>query len=304
MAQTPEEPEFDIEVEDDLPEIDRGKSPMPENIVQKLEDDELEDFSKEKAKQLKKVWHDERRAKESALREREEAVNVARRLIQENQALKRNLNVGEQVYVGTAKQSADSEMELAKRAFKEAYDSGDGDKVADAQVLLTGAKLKLQQIENYVPQYNTLQDDKNRVDKTASKDEWSVTPVAEQAPQIDPKAAAWQKRNAWFGDNDVMTSLAFGLHANLIKEGVDPTSDEYYAHIDKELRHRFPEEFEDEKPTKRKTQTANTVVAGVKRSTAPRKIVLTSTQVSLAKKFGITPEQYARELVKIGDYNV
>ena len=295
------EDDFEIEVEDDTPEEDRGREPMPEDIVKELDaDDELENFSKEKAKQLKKVWHDERRAKESALREREEAIGLLRRFAEENKTLKKSLHTGEQAYVGTAKVAFEKDLEAAKREYKDAYDSGDSDRVLEAQEKLLNAKLNLQKVENYRPAY---QEDAGHTEKTnvdsSSTDEWSVTPVQDAAPRVDPKAAAWQKRNAWFGENRVMTSMAFGVHEDLVGEGVDPTSDEYYSRIDKEMRRRFPEEFgvsEKKKP--------GTVVASAKRSTAPRKVTLTATQVSLARKLGLTPEQYAREMIKLnGDAN-
>jgi hypothetical protein len=295
------EDDFEIEVEDDTPEEDRGREPMPEEIVKSLdEDDELENFSKEKAKQLKKVWHDERRAKEAALREREEAVRAARQLFEENKTLKKNLHTGEQAFVDTTKVAAEKELEAAKREFKDAYDSGDSDRLTEAQEKVFEAKLKLKQVESYRPQYqeDTRQTEKNGVDKTDS-DGWSVTPVEDAAPKVDPKAVSWQKRNPWFGENRIMTSMAFGLHEDLVSEGVDPTSDEYYARIDKEMRRRFPESFEGSERKK-----PATVVASAKRTTAPRKVVLTASQVSLAKKLGITPEQYAREMLKTnGDNN-
>lgn len=296
------EDDFEIEVEDDTPEEDRNKEPMPEEIVKNLEDDELENFSKEKAKQLKKVWHDERRAKEAALREREEAVTLLKRFADENKALKKNLHNGEQAYVGTAKVAFEREYDAAKRDYKEAYDSGDADRVLEAQEKLLAAKLKLQQVENYRPQYSeeetALQGNPSSVD-SSNRNGWSAAPVENTAPQPDPKAAAWQKRNPWFGENRVMTSMAFGLHEDLVGEGVDPTSDEYYSRIDKEMRRRFPENFEGSD----KKRPA-TVVASAKRSTAPRKVTLTATQVSLARKLGLTPEQYAKEMIKLnGDTN-
>jgi len=296
------EDDFEIEVEDDTPEEDRNKEPMPEEIVKNLEDDELENFSKEKAKQLKKVWHDERRAKEAALREREEAVTLLKRFADENKALKKNLHNGEQAYVGTAKVAFEREYDAAKRDYKEAYDSGDADRVLEAQEKLLAAKLKLQQVENYRPQYSeeetALQGNPSSVD-SSNRNGWSAAPVENTAPQPDPKAAAWQKRNPWFGENRVMTSMAFGLHEDLVGEGVDPTSDEYYSRIDKEMRRRFPENFEGSDKKR-----PGTVVASAKRSTAPRKVTLTATQVSLARKLGLTPEQYAKEMIKLnGDTN-
>jgi len=296
--------EFEIEIEDDTPEEDRNKDPMPKEIVEKLEDDELEEFSKEKAKQLKKVWHDERRRAESALREREEAVQVAKRLYEENRKLKQSLNTGEKAYVGTAKQSAIHELELAKREYKDAYDSGDSDRVVEAQEKLVAAKLRAQQIESYRPQYEEdetpLQPNKKGVDK-GSEEQWSISPVEPPVPKPDPKAVAWQKRNAWFGENRVMTSMAFGLHENLVSRGVDPTSDEYYAAIDKEMRRRFPEEFEDETSTEKQEKKPASVVAPAKRTTGTNKVRLKASQVSIAKRLGLTPEQYAAELVRMGE---
>ena len=294
---------FEIEVADDTPEEDRGRDPMPKEIVENLENDELEEYSAEKAKQLKKVWHDERRAKEAAQREREEALGVAKRLMQENQQLKKNLGAGERVYVGTAKQAAETALASAKKEFKEAYDSGDADRVADAQEKLLEAKLKLQQVETYKPQFefdeNALQAETNRVD--SKNGDWSVAPAQQPEIQIDPKAVAWKEKNSWFGSNRVMTSMAFGLHEELVGEGVDPTSDEYYERIDKEMRRRFPESFED---TKERAKKPAPVVASAKRSTSPKKVTLTTTQVSLAKRLGLTPEQYAKELIKLGEINV
>ena len=294
------EDDFEIEVEDDTPEEDRNKEPMPEEIVKNLEDDELEEFSKEKAKQLKKVWHDERRAKEAALREREEAVALLQRFADENKTLKKSLHTGEQAYVDSAKVAFERELEVAKREFKDAYDSGDSDRLTAAQENLLDVKLKLKQVENYRPKYeeDAGQPEKNVVN-TANNDGWSVAPVEDAAPKVDPKAVAWQKRNPWFGENRVMTSMAFGLHEDLVGEGVDPTSDEYYSRIDKEMRRRFPENFEGSDKKR-----PGTVVASAKRSTAPRKVTLTATQVSLARKLGLTPEQYAKEMIKLnGDTN-
>jgi hypothetical protein len=295
--------ELEIEIEDDTPEEDKGRAPMPKEIVEKLEVDELDEISKEKAKQLKKVWHDERRAKEAAARERDEAVRIAQRLAYENQTLKKTLGEGEQVYIGTAKRSYEKELELAKREFKEAYDSGDAERVADAQEKLMSAKLNLRGAETYTPQYN-YQEPLQTPDFSAHNidtGKWSAQAESQQTPQPDPKALSWQERNKWFGEDRVMTSFAFGLHEELVGSGIDPTSDDYYANIDKEIRRRFPEKFDAEK-----RKRPNTVVASARRTTGPKKVTLTASQVSLAKRLNLTPEQYARELLKLemGDRNV
>jgi hypothetical protein len=289
--------ELELEIEDDTPEEDRGREPMPAEIVKNLEYDELDEFSKEKAKQLKKVWHDERRAKEAASRERDEAIRVARKLAEENHSLKKNLSSGEQVLMGTTKQAYEREVEIAKREFKEAYDSGDADRVIEAQQKLNGAQIKLQQAETYQPVYNfseqTLQTPEYPIHNTQSERDIPV-------PKPDSKALAWQERNSWFGDekHEAMTAFAYGLHKELVSEGTDPTSDEYYARIDKEIRRRFPEQFKSE--SSERTRPA-TVVASARRTTGPQKVRLTQTQVSIAKRLGLTPEQYARELIKLGN---
>lgn len=287
----------DIEVEDDTPEEDRGREPLPENIVQELEADELDDYSdrvRTRMSQLKKVWHDERRAKEATQREREEALRLAQQIIEENKRLKSTLSQGEEMYMQALKEAAEREFDIAKREYKEAYDAGDTERVVEAQQRLTTAQLRVQQATGYRPQYiqqKSLQEENNQVYTETQRP---------QVPRPDDKAVAWQQRNPWFGSDEEMTSLALGLHEKLVKSGVDPRSNDYYSRIDNTMRKRFPEYFggtqEQAKPTPRAKPA--TVVAPATRSTAPKKIVLTKTQVTLARKLGITPEQYARELMK------
>jgi len=197
--------------------------------------------------------------------------------------------------IGTYKEAASRELEIAKREYKDAYDSGDTEKIIEAQERLTRAQMFLQEVNNYRPQYTSketpLQESNNTVNTQAQRP---------QVPQPDYKAVTWQERNSWFGTDEEMTSLALGLHEKLVKGGVDPRSDDYYRRIDNTMRKRFPEykwgDSQDGSANPRAKQAQ--VVAPATRSTAPRKVVLTKTQVSLAKKLGITPEQYARELIK------
>jgi len=299
-----ENEEFEVIIEDDTPQEDRKRDPMPEAIVDALEDDELEEYSAEKTKQLKKVWHDERRAKEAAEREREAAVTFARKIMNENNALKHDLGKGEEMLIGTAKTSAANELEIAKKNFKEAYDAGDVDAVTNAQEQLVSAKMKLQSAENYVTQYNpeALQQEQNDINNTAEGD-WSAQQVPQQeAPPPDEKAVAWQKRNPWWGQKRDMTSLAFGLHEDLVMNGVDPTSDEYYESIDKNMRRRFPEEFkgaEEETSSPKRTRSQTTVVSPVKRTTGSRKAVITASEKRLADRLQLTPEAYVAEKLKL-----
>jgi len=290
-----------IEV-DDTPVADRNQKPMPKEVVEDLEKDDLGEYSnkvKERMAQLKKVWHDERRAKEAADRERIEAVKFASSIIEENKQLKNNLSFGEQAYAATLKNATVGEMEAAKRDYKEAYDSGDADKIIEAQVRLNSAQMQKLQADNYRPQFeNTLQTPENSV---------YIQPEQTPAASPDHKALIWHSRNGWFGKDKAMTSLAKGLHEQLILEdGVDPGSDEYYKRIDKTMRQRFPEKFEDDPTDDGNTTPRNrptNVVASATRSTAPKKVHLSKTQLAIAKKFGLTPEQYAREQIKLENSN-
>jgi hypothetical protein len=301
-----ENQEFEVIIEDDTPQEDRQRDPMPEAIVDDLENDELEEYSAEKTKQLKKVWHDERRAKEAAEREREAAVAFAKQIMTENNALKHDLGRGEEMLVGTAKTSATNELEIAKKNFKEAYDAGDVDAVTNAQEQLVSAKMKLQSAENYVTQYDpeALQNEQNNINNAVEGD-WSAQQVSQQElPPPDEKAVAWQKRNPWWGQKRDMTSLAFGLHEDLVMNGVDPTSDEYYESIDKNMRKRFPEEFKQEaeeetSSPKRTRRSQTTVVSPVKRTTGSRKAVITASEKRLADRLQLTPEAYVAEKLKL-----
>ena len=304
--ETEENQEFEITIEDDTPQEDRERDPMPKTIVDDLESDELEEYSAEKAKQLKKVWHDERRAKEAAEREREAAVAFAKQIMTENNALKHDLGRGEEMLVGTARTSATNELEVAKKNFKEAYDAGDVDAVTNAQEQLVSAKMKLQSAEDYIPQYNpeALQNEQNNINNTVEGD-WSAQQAPQQeAPPPDEKAVAWQKRNPWWGQKRDMTSLAFGLHEDLVMNGVDPTSDEYYESIDTNMRKRFPEEFKQEaeegtSSPKRTRRSQTTVVSPVKRTTGSRKAVITASEKRLADRLQLTPEAYVAEKLKL-----
>ena len=248
---------------------------------------------------MKKVWHDERRAKEAAFREKEEALRFAQMREQEIRQLKQRLGNGEKAYIQEVTKAANTDLAAAKERLKQAYDSGDSEKITDAQEALTDAKLKIKQYENFRP---SLQEEERSVENTQQYQAPPAQPVA------DPKAEAWRANNPWFGVDEEMTALALGLHEKLVRSGVDPRSDDYYDRVNATMRKRFPETFEEEqtqtsgaeRPSR--TKPAN-VVAPVTRSTAPRRITLTPTQVALAKRFGLSNEQYAREVMKLENNN-
>jgi hypothetical protein len=277
-----DEEDYEVEIVDDTPKADRNRKPSePPNDVT---DEELEEYSDKVRKRIQhfsKGYHDERRAKEEALRERQELERLAQQLVEENKKLKGNVNKNQTALLDQAKKNAAVETEAAKRAYKEAYESGDSDAVLNAQERLTNAKLKSDRLANF--KLPALQETETPVQR----------PVEQTAPavQVDQRAADWQKANKWFGADDEMTSLALGLHNKLVKQGVSPQSDEYYETINSRMRQVFPDNFEEAEP-KRKAQ----VVAPATRSTAPRKVTLTRTQVQIAKRLGLTPEQYARQV--------
>lgn len=297
--------EIEVKIEDDTPEEDRGRKPLPKQVVQELDNDDLDEYSenvKKRLGQLKKVWHDERREKERAQREREEALRFAQMREQEIKQLKQRLGNGEKAYIQEVTKSANNDLGVAKERLKQAYEAGDAEKITEAQEALTEAKLRIKQYENFQP---SLQEEDSGVQPTQ---QYQAPPATQ--PAIDQKAEAWKEKNPWFGADEEMTALALGLHEKLVRSGVDPRSDDYYDRVNATMRKRFPDYFDaeveqEEKPTQTReaekptrTKPAN-VVAPVTRGTAPRQVRLTPTQVAIAKKLGLSNEQYARELMKL-----
>ena len=276
-----------VDVEDNTPAEDRNKPPMEEKVKEELYNDELEDYSskvKKKLIQMKRLAHEERREKENAVREQQEAISFAQKVMEENKRLKSNLNNSEKNVLMSVQKAVAMEMEAAKRAYREAYDSGDTDKVMEAQERLTQATLKTEKVKNFRP-------------PALQEQETPVQIESQPAPQFrpDPSAQAWQQENQWFGEDEEMTSLALGLHERLKREGVQVSSQEYYRKIDATIRRRFPEKFEDEvEQNERPVARRSSVVAPATRSTSPKRVRLNPSEMSLAKKLNLTPEQYAK----------
>lgn len=293
------EEEFSVEIEDDTPAEDRNRAPAepPDEVT----DDELASYDEKVQKRIKKFtrgYHDERRAKESAVREREAAEALARQLFEENKALQTRLSSGSQEYIEQAKKVAESDMESAKRKYREAYDAGDPDAMVSAQEEMAKATLKL--------------------DKTASM---KPLPAPEKDVQyqpqqrIDTRAEEWKERNKWFGKNRAMSAFALGLHAELVEEkGINPNSDKYYQEIDRTMRKRFPEAFgsyedettsqnvsepADEDETPRRATKPAAVVAPATRSTPPTRVKLKQSEVAIAKRLGIPLELYAKKVAEL-----
>lgn len=285
-AKDDDEDDLDIEVVDDTPKKDRGKKPS--TPPDELTDDELESYSEKVKKRLQhfsKGYHDQRRAAEQAAREKAELEAMTARLLEENKKLKGTVGQNQQAMLEQAKKMAERELEEAKSKFRQAYDAGESAAVVAAQEELTAAKMKSERVNNL--KLPALQESETDV-------QTQVT-----APAVDDRAVKWQQDNSWFGSDDEMTSFALGLHQKLVKQGVNPRSDEYYEKINSRMRQVFPDQFEadeDDEPEETKPRRKTNVVAPATRSTAPKKIVLTQTQVALAKRLGVPLEEYAKQV--------
>ena len=277
---------IDIEVVDDTPKRDRNRKPSAP--PDELTDDELESYSDKVKKRLQhfsKGYHDQRRVAEQAAREKSELEAMTARLVAENNKLKGTVGKNQQAMLEQAKKAAERELDEAKAKFKTAYNAGEGDAVVEAQDALTGAKMKVERVNNI--KLPPLQDSENDVQTQ------QIAPAT-----VDARAQEWQNDNSWFGQDDEMTSFALGLHQKLVKQGINPRSDEYYEKINSRMRQIFPDTFSDsdDEPEETKPRRKANVVAPATRSTAPRKIVLTQTQVALAKRLGVPLEEYAKQV--------
>lgn len=298
-AQADDEDDFEVEIVDDTPEPDRDKARRPEGVEPEVpEDDEIASYSESVQKRIKKLkyeFHEERRAKEEAARLRDEAISYAQREREEKMRLQRMLEEGEGVLVNQAKQRLQVQLEKAKSDFKTAYETGDPDAMADAQARLTELKNEEFRLNSYRPPARQQQ-----APAPSAPQPQAQTPAPAQP---SGRAREWAEKNPWFmrqGDEDI-TALAMGTHEKLIRSGVAPDSDQYYTQIDAAVRRAFPEKFADaSEEVKPQRRQAGNVVAPAGRTAAqtPRKVVLTSTQVALAKRLGLTPQQYAAQMLK------
>jgi hypothetical protein len=294
--------EFNIEVVDDTPPQDRGRKPMAEP-PEEVTEDELASYDEKVQKRLKKFtkgYHDERRAKEEALRERQAAEEFAKRLYEENLTLQKQLSDGSKIFIEQGKSTAQLELEQAKKQYKDAYENGDVDAVAEAQAKIAQATLKLDKAENLRP-----------ID-VQEKPEYS--PPNSAAPKADQKLNQWLEDNPWYGDESspettIMSATALGVHNALVKQygqGYVGT-DEYYGKINSRMQRSFPDYFGSqegqEEPEEQPQQAAprakqTTVVAPATRSTSPKKVKLSASQIAIAKRLGVPLELYAKKVAE------
>ena len=285
---------FEIEVVDDTPEEDKGKPRRAENAEPQVpSDDEVEKYSEgvqKRIKQLKFEFHEERRLKEEAARLQDEALRYAGQMQEENENLRKTLEEGEGVLVNQAKGRVTAEIDKAKIAYKTAYESGDPDALIEAQAKLSELQVEKSRYDNYRPK---------------PRPEPEPEPLYEQENIAPPKPSEmgmkWAEKNTWFQNDPEMTGYAFGVHEKLIKSGVAPDTEEYYTKIDDAVRRVFPDKFDDGpiiEESAPQRQTGNVVAPAARSGKKPRKVQLTSTQVSLAKRLGLSNEQYAAQLMK------
>lgn len=282
---------FEVDIIDDTPEQDKPRR-AEDTEAQIPEDDEIASYGEnvqKRIKQLKFEYHEERRRKEEASRLQDEAVDYARKVYEENQKLRKTLEEGEGVLVEQAKGRVEAELERAKSAYKQAYEVGDPDKLVEAQEQLNNLQNEKFRVESYKPKPQQTQEEPVQLQQKP------------KVPEPDAKTKAWAAQNEWFGNDSEMTGYAFGVHESLVKQGINPQSqaDEYYNRIDDSMRQRFPDKFDEQQVEAAPVRQAGSVVAPAGRSAKkPRRVQLTSTQVALAKRLGLSAEQYAAQLLK------
>ena len=291
--------DFEVEVVDDTPEQDRGRKPL-DREVEDPTDDEIEQYTQGAQKRIKELTHarhDERRAKEATLREKQELEVLTQRLLDENKKLRQNVSTGSEQVTQLTKTAAEAELDKARREYKVAQEAFDSDAILAAQEALLDAKMKLENAKNF--RQTPLQDENFDV-QTGYQEPQRVQP--------DEKTLRWQAKNQWFGSNgfEEVTSYALGLHQKLVNSGSDPRSDEYFEQIDARVKSKFPEVFggNEDKPRSGDTpRKPASVVAPATRSSGKRMVQLTKTQLALAEKFKLTPQQYAAQVARLENQN-
>jgi len=298
---------LEVEIVDDTPEEDRRPKKV-EDSSSDVDDDtldkEIADYSDRAGKRIAKIkyeYHEERREKEAAKRESHEAVKRLQTVMSENQRLQAMVEQGGEVLNKQAHNNALWAKQNAQEAFKKAYEEGNAEEMTKAQELLSKATLAEQQSTNMAA----------NVQQQIAQN----LPQREiQEAQPDPDMQAWAQKNPWFmGSEPVhkeMTSYAMYVDQSLQAKGIDPASksNEYYQEVDKAMQNQFPTffgvqsskevEVSQEETPKRQPST---VVASATRDSGnkkPSQIRLTQTQVKLARQLGISPEQYANQLLK------
>lgn len=287
------ETDLQVEVIDDTPPEDKNR-PKRTGEPDLPDEDEVAQYGEKVKKRITKLkyeFHEERRAKEELERQQKALADYAKRIISENSALKKALQSGQSIIADQMQSRVETELEFTKRKLKEAVETGDIDKQIEAQQNLARLSVEADKVRTFRP---------TQVEEQEQEAEERYVPQV-APPQPDEKTLAWARKNTWFGRDQKMTDFARHMHDRLVVfDGVDPKTDEYWSKLDAALQERFPHlapdvEDEDNRPPQKKQP----VVAPVKRSTTPpRKIQLSASEVAIAKRLGLTVEQYAAEKLR------
>jgi len=291
-------PQIEVEVSDDTPEPDRGRWVADDNRDGEPEipdDEEVKGYAKGAQKRIQQMTariHAERRRADEVARENQEAINLAQRLMRENNQLKDVVTRGEQVLMGEHKGRLQSLLDQAKVAYKEAHDAGDANGMVAAQEQIASAIAKMERAAAQRPM--ALQKEDESV--------FTRQPQPQQPAAPDPAAVKWAEKNTWFGRDDAMTGYALGYHKQLVeRDGILPDQPEYYKRLNQEMRQRFPDRFRSNGGNGREVSERRSAppVASVSRTgnSAPRTVRITESQARLAKRMGLTIEQYAQQVV-------
>jgi hypothetical protein len=285
--------ELEIEIVDDVEEDDKPRVSEKDYTGPEIpEDDEIESYSERVQKRMKKLSFEAKEAerqRQALAREREELLRVSQTFHSENEKLRQQLQQNEGTLVAQAKARLEAQLAQAKASYKEAYELGDTEKMIEAQEKLTSLNNDMYRVNNYRPR-PAQQPAPQAVQQ----------PQRPQAPKLDERQERWLSDNDWYGKDRQMTAFALGVHEELVYNGVDPNSDKYYTEINSAVRKRFADKFEDdlEEVEVAPKKKANVVAPATRSSKNPQKVKLTQTQVALAKRLGLTPQQYAAQLLK------
>ena len=295
----------DVEIVDDTPEEDRGRQKLAENP--EPTDEEIEEYSEKVQKRIKKLqhgYHDERRAKEQALRERDEAVRAAQTVWQQHQDMQKRFSQSENVAVNELKTAAEAKVKTLKEEIQRAYNEGDAEKIANLTEQIADEKLRLRELSSYQPQFR---EEKQPPAGQPEQNAVYTNQPAQQSGQVQPdeRAVAWTRKNTWFGKDREATAYAMGVHEKLtVEEGIsaDVDPDTYYRELDKRIKQRFPELAEGEQQPPARRQTPAPVASVSRGSGASRgktKVALTQSQVNIARRLGVPLEEYARQVAML-----
>jgi hypothetical protein len=319
-----EDDDFNVEVVDDRPPEDR-RPPAKSAQQEDGDDDELAGYSDKVKKRINKLryqQHEERRMREDAERMREEAIRVAQQVTKENQNLQQILHQGEAVLLGQMKDRATLAVSQAESAMRKAVEEGNTDGQIEAQKALNKAQAEYDaairdgnSYQGRAQQHAQQQQQWAQQEQEARQRAQAQAQAQAQMRQPSEKALSWAEENKeWFQQpgHAEMTAFAYGVHEHLVnEEGVAPDSDQYYESLNNRVRHKFPEyfggeqhdsgeqSFATEEPSSTR-RSPSVVVAPSERNNGakPRKVRLSRTQVALAKRLGLTVEQYANQILK------